>query len=87
MFLKCGRKYCNFNPDEVMRGLKAGGMKIYVLIDNDVLTEIYWTDLYMLTLHGDSKAVSAKVFQTMAQKKQLQSASKPISNRDQGGRT
>lgn len=86
LFLKCGRKYCSFDPDEVIRGLKAGGMKIYVLRDHDVLTEIYWTDLYKLTLHGDSKAVSAKVFQTMAQKERLRSSSKPLSNRDQGGR-
>ena len=85
LFLKYGRKQCPFDPEEVMRGMKAGDMKIYVGVGGDVLTDIYWTDLYKLTLHGDSNAVSAKVFQTMAQKKRLQSASKPLSNRDQGG--
>lgn len=85
LFLRYGLKHCRFDPDEVMRGLKAGGMKIFICEGGDVLAEIYWSDLYLLTLEGDSKAAGAKVFQMMEQKRRLRSRSKPLSNSGEGG--
>lgn len=85
LFLKCGKKYCRFDPDEVMRGLKAGGMKIFIRVDGDVPAEIYWSDLYLLTLEGDSKEAGAKVFQMMEQNRRLRSKSRLPANHAEGG--